>query len=91
MTVYTPLSEMKGELPKIPLRSMQKAGFHTMHDLLWHVPREYIDVEPWHPTHADGDEVVINGRVAEAEVTEKQINDTRVTYVPAAARGSSVT
>jgi len=33
---------------------------------------------------------VINGRVAEAEETNKQINTTRLTYVPAAERGSII-
>merc|ERR1712185_190474 len=33
---------------------------------------------------------VINGRVAEAEETNKQINTTRMTYVPAAERGSII-
>ena len=33
---------------------------------------------------------VINGRVAEAEETNKQINATRMTYVPAAERGSII-
>ena len=81
VTVYTPLSEMKGELPNVPLRSMQKAGFHTMHDLLWHVPREYIDVEPLHDRHVDGDEVIVNGRVAaDFKISQGNRGVTRATF-----------